>query len=343
MTINEFARKIGVSTATISRAIHGRGRISPATRQMVLQRMKELGYTPNLHAQRLVTGHSRIIALDYVGETQVLSDLYLVTLARGIHHALHEHGYGLLLNLMDDAQEQSALLRQWVTSRAVDGAILVGRSDFEKALIRELASERTPFVVIGYQVLEDCPHVGSVVVSFQNGAQQVARLLVEEGHRRIGYVGSILPDVVLPAFRDALGALGVCLREEDVVIAGRSPEDGARAMAQLLSRRDRPTAVFTRTDSLALGALRAARRLGVNVPEELSIVGHDDVPSAAWTEPPLTTVRVDCFEMGRLATETLIALLKRPDETPEAPVVQTHLVRRGSVAGPHIEVTRDAG
>lgn len=337
MTINEFARKIGVSTATVSRAIHGHGRISPATRRMVLERMQELGYTPNLHAQRLVTGSSRIIALDCVGETQILSDLYLVTLARGIQHALHEHGYGLLLNLMESVQEQDTLLRQWVRSRAVDGVILVGRADFDPEMVRPLAGRRTPFVVIGHQIVEGCAHVGSVVVGFENGAQQVARLLDDAGHRRIGYIGSLLPDRVLSAFRAELSARGVCLDEQNVVIAGRTPEDGARAMSSLLSRPDRPTAVFTRTDALALGALREAHRQGLRVPEDLSLVGHDDVPPAAWTDPPLTTVRVDCLEMGRRATETLIALLNHPDAPPPAPTVHTQLVPRESVAKPRLQ------
>ncbi len=109
-------------------------------------------------------------------------------------------------------------------------------------------------------------------------------------------------------------------------------EDGERGLLKLLAQPDLPTAVFTRSDELAAGALRAARQQGLHVPAELSIVGHDDVPFAKLAEPPLTTVRVNCLELGNRATETLLALIHRPQSCPEAQVVQTELVVRHSVA-----------
>lgn len=335
MDIREFARQIGVSTATVSRALHTRGRISPATRQMILERAKELGYTPNLHAQRLVTGRSHMIALDYLGQAQILSDMFFVALARGIQQALHAHGYGLLLNLMMDPLQRDTLQHQWIRSQAVDGMILVGGADVDRAMLREIASEKSPCVLIGQQPVEGIPHVGSVTVGLAHGARQVARMLVEAGHYRIGFLGSELPDPVLAAFRAELQTLGAGLSEEYVTLAGRTPEEGAQAMGQMLAQSRRPTAVFARTDVLALGALRAAKQVGVRVPEELSLVGHDDISAAEWTDPPLTTVRVDCLELGQAATRILIQLLKQPEANSDPCEVQTELVQRATVAAPN--------
>ncbi len=334
MNIQEFARQIGVSTATVSRALHKRGRISPATRQMILERAKELGYTPNLHAQRLVTGRSHMIALDYLGQAQILSDMFLVALARGIQQALQAHGYGLLLNLMVDPQQHDTLQRQWVRSQAVDGLILVGGAEVDRAMLREVAAGDTPCVLISQQPVEGVAHVGSVAVGLAHGARQVARMLVEQGHRCIGFLGSELPDPVLAAFRVELQTLGAGLSEARVTIAGRTPEEGAQAMRQMLARRRRPTAVFARTDALALGALRAAKQLSLRVPEDLSLVGHDDIAAAEWTDPPLTTVRVDCLELGQAATRMLVQLLKQPEIRPDPCEVHTELVQRASVAAP---------
>lgn len=331
MTINEFASQIGVSTATVSRAIHGRGRISEKTRQMVLTRMKELGFTPNFHAQRLVTGRSQMVALDFLGEKQILADMFFVALAQGIQHALHTAGYGLLLNLMEDSAQSLLQLRRWIKSRAVDGTILVAGANVDRALLCELASARTPCVVIAQQKVEGMPFVGSVALELSHGARQVAQLLVDKGHRRIGFIGAEALDVVYDAFRDELERLGCSLSSRFVMTAGRTAQDGARAMTQMLSHPDRPTAVFARTDTIALGALQAAKDAGVKIPAEISLVGHDDIPAVSWCDPPLTTVRVHCTEMGLAATDTLLSLFNPNLPFPEPRLVPSTLVSRQSV------------
>src|SRR5262249_6746991 len=139
-------------------------------------------------------------------------------------------------------------------------------------------------------------------------------------------------DPVLRTFQAELGALGLTLNPEMVLIAGPNPEDGARAAAQLLSLRERPTAILTRTDALTWGASEAARRLVVRVREELSLVGHNDIPCSAWTNPPLTTVKVDCTELGRSAINVLIGLLSDSSQPAPTRVIPTELVVRQTTA-----------
>lgn len=170
-----------------------------------------------------------------------------------------------------------------------------------------------------------------MVVGLQTGARQVAQLLIEHCHRRIGFLGSDGPDTVLREFRAELEKLGVSLSPSNVLMAGHTPEDGARALCALLEQDEPPTAVFARTDGIAIGALRAAHQMGIQIPDELSLVGHDDVPFAEWTAPPLTTVRVDCVELARQSTDLLFALLRDPKFLTGQQIVETSLVVRGSV------------
>ncbi len=335
MTIKEFARAVGVSTTTVSRTVSGQGRISPATREMVLRRMDELGYTPNLNAQRLAAGRAYTVALAF-GGTQVLSDMFLTELTQGIQNALHVRGYGLLLNAPGNT------LQRWVKSQAVDGVIVVGCGPLgmnllgdeaqDERIAREIADMKAPCVVIGHDPVTRIEGVGSVVIDLRSGARQVAQMLMIQGHSCIGFIGSHLPDSVLSGFWDELTVNGIRLREEQVIIAGRTPDDGAHALRTLLAQPEPPTAIFARTDALAVGALRAARKLNVRVPEDLSVIGHDDVSFAGLTEPPLTTVRVDCAQLGRAATEMLFHLLDKPDVPFSPQVVHTELVARETVA-----------
>ncbi len=323
MNIKAIAASTGVSPSTVSRALSGKGRLSAATRVRILERIEEAGYAPNLHARRLATGRSHVIAIDYGGSPDALADLYLIELTRSLQEPLEARGYSLLLNR--DRQP----LRRLVRSRAVDGVLLL--SDRCQDHAAQLAADGAACVVIAARPVTGIPGVACVVEELRSGARQVARLLAGQGHRRIGYAGSNFPDIVLTAFRDELVALGVPLTDDLVLIPGRTPQAGAAAVAELLARSSPPTALFARTDALAFGALRQAHRLGVRVPEDLSLVGHDDVPFAALTEPPLTTVRIDCARVGQAAAEALLALIHGTGGA-EPPVIETELVVRESTA-----------
>src|SRR5262249_55139625 len=152
MTIKQVAREIGVSPTTVSHVIHGRGRVSAATRERVKQQIQELGYTPNLNAQRLVTGCTQMIVVDFGPGHDLLGDLYSVELTRGIQRALLPRGYGLLLNGATDT------LLQWVKAHAVDGVILAGGTQ-RHAVACEVARAGTPCVVIAPFPIEETPGI----------------------------------------------------------------------------------------------------------------------------------------------------------------------------------------
>lgn len=339
MNIREFARTIGVSPTTVSNAISGQGRISEATRRMVLERMQDLDFIPNLNAQRLSQGRTHLVALDFLFWHDYLADLFFAELTREIQDVLEARKYGLLLS------GPGEVLDRWVKTRAVDGVILGG--DLSDLTIPErIAQAGTPCVVIGHSPITGIRDVGSVVIDLSRGAREVARRLMEQGHRRIGYISGGVPDAVWFEFRDALREGGILLQDSLTVRAvsadresagtfriGATARDGAEAFRKLMAQAEPPTAVFVRTDMLAIGALQAAYQMGVRVPEDLSLVGHDDVPFAALAVPPLTTVRVDCMTLARLAVDMLLSLLNAPNAPVKPQVVQTELVLRDTLKG----------
>ena len=292
---------------------------------MVLRRMEELGYTPNLHAQRLVSGRANTVALCIGGVMAPSSDLFLAGLIRGLQRTLQECDYGLLILGMGD------LLKRWVDSRAVDGVVVVGGTEEDAAVARSLVRPEVPCIVIGTTPLKAEAHIGSVVIDMAGSGTQVARALFQHGHRRIGFIGSFYSQSVLPAFKSELELLGAPLRDEWVVIAGNTSDDGERAMRELLALPAPPTAVFARNDELATGALRAARKFQVAVPEQMSLIGHDDLSFAPFVDPPLSTVRIDCEAVGKVVIDMLFDLLDHPDTLFPARSVATELVMRDSL------------
>lgn len=330
LTIKEFAEAIGVSPTTVSRSITGRGRVNEDTRQMVLERMEELGYTPNLHAQHLVSGRARTVALCIGDQVAPTSDLFLVELMRGLQQALQAQDYALLLLGLGDG------MKRWVNSRAVDGVILVGGREEDAELARAIVRPSVPCIVIGTSPLPAEPNIGSVYIDLADGAVQVARALVEQGHSRIGFIGSNYSSSVLPSFKAELKRLGIAFRDEWAIVSDSlgNLEDGEQAMQRLMALDLPPTAVFARTDILAIGALRAARKLNLEVPQRVSLIGHDDLTVASFVEPPLSTVHIDFEGIGQAVVDLLFNMLADPDALVPARAMATTLVLRGTVGPP---------
>ena len=337
MNINEFAERIGVSRATVSRAVLGKGRVSEETRRMILTRARELGYTPNANGRRLVTGRSLLIALDAVVSPEFPSradteDTFLMEFEHSIVRELRERGYNLLLHYRE-ADDDGSDLRQLARSRAVDGIILGSMEFVSPELLRVLAGPGFPCVGLDIHPIEGGPHVASVVMSLAPGVEQAVAALVAQNHRRIAYIGKYRPpkgaDFVFDCFLRALNRQGLSLPPELCVVTSGLSAEGQTAMQKFLRLPSPPTAVFARKDALALGALYAALDGGFRVPQDISLIGYDDGVLASLAHPPLTTVRVDAGAMGAAAARLLF---ERLDGMPTGPtVIETALVERKTV------------
>ena len=324
MNIVEFAKTLNLSIGTVSRALNDRTEVSPKTRQLVLEKAEELGFVRNSNARRLVTGRNLMIRMECPYSTHILSDRYLVELARGVEEVAGLYGYDLLLHLgmrrSDEIEVQDA-----------DGLVIVAGSETTPDDLRRLThSGRTPAVVIAWGTPLEFPAAAYVCLDTLPGVLEALTRLADLGHRRVGYVGSGRPGYRL---RDAFPALmaqaGLAWDPDLAREAGVTPDDGRRAALDLLTLPAPPTALFARTDVLASGVVQAISDLGKSVPGDVSVIGHDNIEAAAMVNPPLTTVAINIPDVAGAAVRALLAMIT-DKATPTTVTLGTYLVVRRS-------------
>ncbi|MFI6210187.1 LacI family DNA-binding transcriptional regulator [Streptomyces sp. NPDC051041] len=329
VTITEIARQAGVSVPTVSRVVNGRSDVSPGTRARVEDLLRRYGYR-----RRPAASGARAALIDLVFDD--LDSPWAVEIIRGVEEVAHAAGVGTVVSAIHG---RSGDAREWMRNlraRASDGVILV-TSALEPVLHEELRILGVPLVVVdpaGSPAL-DVPTVGAANWS---GGMAATEHLLALGHRRIGLIAGpprlLCSRARLDGYRAALEGAGVPFDGALVVPGDFRPESGFTGCTALLDLPEPPTAVFAASDQMALGAIEALRRRGFRVPEDMSVVGFDDLPEVRWSAPPLTTVRQPLAGMGELAVRTVLRLTR--DERPDAPRVElgTELVVRASTAPP---------
>ncbi|MFF5342611.1 LacI family DNA-binding transcriptional regulator [Streptomyces althioticus] len=329
VTIAEIARQAGVSVPTVSRVVNGRSDVAPRTRARVEDLLRRHGYR-----RRAASSPTRPALLDLVFNR--LDSPWAVEIIRGVEEEAHTAGVGMVVSaihgLSGDAREWIRGLR----ARASGGVVLV-TSALESSLHEELRILGVPLVVVdpdGSPGL-DVPTVGAANWS---GGLAATQHLLSLGHRRIGLIAGtprlLCSRARLDGYRAALEAAGITPDDALVVPGDFRPESGHAACSTLLDLPEPPTAIFAASDQMALGAVEALRGRGLRVPQDMSVVGFDDLPEVRWSAPPLTTVRQPLADMGALAVRTVLRLAR--GEQPDSPRVElgTDLVVRASTAPP---------
>jgi LacI family transcriptional regulator len=328
-TIRDVARAAGVSSATAARALAGYGYASTDTRERVRRAADRLGYRPNAVARSLVSGSTMTLGL-VVGD---IENPFFAAAARGIADVAEARGYTLLLANSDEDITRERAAVDALRSRQVDGLVVVPSSGEEAAgHLGAVARGGVPLVLLDRNV----PGLATDFVMVDNaaGAARAVRHLLELGHRRIGMVMDS-PGIASSAerragYRRALHRAGVAA-DDGLVSIGDSTQEGARAAAiALLSRRDRPTAVFTANNFMTAGTMRAVRALGLRIPADLALVGFDDLDWTTLVDPPVTVVAQPVAELGHRVAELLLARIGGEKGPPRRIRLRTRLVVRGS-------------
>ncbi|MFF7052536.1 LacI family DNA-binding transcriptional regulator [Streptomyces griseorubiginosus] len=329
VTITEIARQAGVSVPTVSRVVNGRSDVSPRTRARVEELLQRYGYR-----RRPAAPGTRAALLDLVFHD--LDSPWAVEIIRGVEEVAQAEGVGTVVSAIHG---RSGAARDWMRNlraRASDGVILV-TSALDTVLHDELRALGVPLVVVdptGSPALE-APTIGAANWS---GGLAATEHLLSLGHRRIGLIAGpprlLCSRARFDGYRAALEGAGLPLDESLVVPGDFHPESGFAGCEKLLDLPEPPTAIFAASDQMALGAIEALRRRGLRVPEDMSLVGFDDLPEVRWSAPPLTTIRQPLSEMGTLAVRTILKLTR--NEPPDSPRVElgTELVVRSSTAPP---------
>lgn len=326
-TSRDVARVAGVSQATVSRALSG-GSVSPATREKILQAAKTVGYVPNLGARAMKTGR-----VDTVGV--VVADLtnpFYPEILNALTEYLDAAGKKVTLWNSDGPGNDAAL--EAINAGSVDGVIFTTVIE-ASAPLRAALGKHSPVVLINRTVdVLACDQISS---DNEAGGRTVASYFVANGHRRIAFIGG--PSVASTA-RDRRRGFAQRLNEADVPLAPErtlegpfSHDFGYSATTRLLRSDEPPTAIFCSNDLLAFGALDAARAEGVSVPENLWIVGYDDIAMSAWPAFDLTTVHQPSRVMARAGAQALLDRIEHPTAPYKTLTFRSHLVVRGTTVG----------
>jgi LacI family transcriptional regulator len=331
-TIREVASAAGVSIATVSRVLNGRPDVAPATREAVLRAVRDQRFTTNRSARALSGGRTSLVGVTI----PLVESAYFSTILGGAAEALYEQDMRFVLSPTLHLHDRAMTLLDRLMHGTTDGAVLMLPEETNEEL-RALQRLGYPFVVVDPRVpLED--GVAAVSAANASGARAAVQHLLGLGHRRIAAVTGI-PEWLasierLNGYHAAHAAAGVLPAPGLVAEADFTIEGGEAAADELLTRPDRPSAIFAFNDNMAAGALRAARRHGLRVPEDLSIVGFDDDVHAEIVTPALTTVRQPLAEMGRMAVSLLLRLLENQRVEGLSIELATRLVVRDSTAPP---------
>jgi LacI family transcriptional regulator len=308
-TITDVARRANVSTATVSRVLSGGGGARDETRDRVLTAARELGYRPSGVARSLRQRATRTLGL-------IVTDIenpFFPELVRTVEDAARERGYAMLLcNASDDPEREAGYL-ELLVDRWVDGVVIAASSLGVRHREWLLAADLPIILVNSVDRQIDLPTIASDSVM---GGRIATEHLLGLGHRRFGIITAgprnlDAPDRVTGA-RSALRAAGIPTASEHVVIEEATVEGGQRAAAAILATDPSVTAIVAYNDLTAIGAMRAIRARGQRVPQDVSVIGFDDVHLAAYVDPPLTTIAQSTAEMGRWAVDELTRRLARP-------------------------------
>jgi LacI family transcriptional regulator len=330
-TMADVAAKAGVSVATVSRALSGEGRlVSAPVMERVQQAAEELGYHPNHLARNMRSGTSRIFGL-------VISDVsnpFFTAVARGAEDVAQAHGYSLVLSNTDENPEREAATLGVMTAERAAGIIIATTNENGEALRRSVAMG-TAIVAIDRRI-HGLP-TDSVAVDNESGAHEAVHHLITLGHRRIAIVGG--PSDAHTA-RERLRGYERAHREArlpldpELVTEGTFRETSGLALTRrLLELPDPPSAIFSVNNLTTIGVMRALREAGRRIPDRISLIGFDDIPTAELLDPPLTAVRQPTYRMGAQAVELLIRRIEQPDAPVQEVLLSCSLVIRGS-AGP---------
>jgi DNA-binding LacI/PurR family transcriptional regulator len=335
ITIRDVAAHAGVSHQTVSRVINQNERVSPATRARVENAIAELSYRPNATARNMAKGSTGTLACIAPN----LTDYTFASIIDGAETQARKQGYFMLSASAQDDKTFMFLMDDLVKSRRVDGIMVINPYADRRHMY---LPPDFPTVFAGARPREEA--AASVALNDVAASREATSHLVELGHRRIAMItGPMAEDCSQDrclGYEQALGAAGIDPRPKLVVEGDWLAPSGYEAF-QRLSRLDpTPTAIFAQNDQMAVGVLRAARDLGLTIPEQLSVIGVDDIPLAAYFAPPLTTLRQDFADIGREATRSLIRSVEEPDAAARQLRLPAELIVRRST-GPRLSVPHE--
>ena len=337
-TIRDVAQRAGVSQSTVSLVINDRANVSPDTRRRVREAIGELEYHPRHSARHLALAKGGSIGFVLTEQFFRVSEPFYTKILLGAEFEAAQQGFYTLLSRAKEPFEYPRDIPRFLLDRSVDGLIVAGRAP--KRLLRYIKEKKIPCVLVDFKVpLYKTNHV---LIDNISGSKEAMNHLISLEHKRIGFVAgsSTHPSiqeryegyrqVMYEHFGDSISDIDklTYLDEEEA-----SPAIGREGALELLRLSDPPTAIFACNDATAIGCYKAAKELGLIVPDDLAIMGFDDVDSSTHLDPDLSTVHIYKAELGKEAVRSLVDQLDNPDQPFKTKIISTKLIVRGSSGG----------
>ncbi|MGI8386215.1 LacI family DNA-binding transcriptional regulator [Robertmurraya sp. P23] len=327
ITIKDIARLANVSHTTVSRALNNSPLIKEPTKRKILEIASQLNYTPNVNAKSLVMQKSHTIGLFLTSISNGTSSSFLADTIKGANSRITNE-YNLFIRGIDDYEDYTS-----INPQRFDGIILMSQSVSDNSFIYHVLQKEIPLVVLNREVEET--NIPNVLSNDTEGARMAVDHLITNGHHHIAIIEGT------PSFKSshmrkegylqALMEAGIPIKKEYSIQGNYDMESGSQAMEQLLSLTSLPTAVFCSNDDMAIGAMNTVFARGLSVPNDISIVGFDDIGFSQYTTPRLTTVKRPVEEISRVGVERLLSLIGRKEEEVERTFMKTELIVRDSV------------
>jgi DNA-binding LacI/PurR family transcriptional regulator len=338
ITVKDIAKKAGVSHSTVSRALHDSSLIADETIERIKQIANEMSYSPSAAARALKTNRSQVLGVVLSN----IDDPFFSEILQGIESGVQGSGYSLFIAAAHREPKREHEIVQAMVEHRVDGVIICSTT-FSGEQSGQLLQYGVPMVVVNNQAAEDFRY--SIYHDDVDGSRQVARHLIELGHRRIAYLGNFLSGRTT---QDRLAGLRLEMESNGLTIpaeyiheaAGGNPENGIEASRYFLDLPQRPTAIVCFNDMLAIGMLKGLHQIGVRVPDEISVTGFDNIIFSAYTNPPLTTLDQPKQFIGTEAARLLLELLSSTNasqnsEQQNVRILKGKLLVRASTAAPN--------
>ena len=331
VTLKDIAEVVGKSVAAVSRALNDYDDISPDTRAYIKQVAQEMGYKPNLLAQRLQKRATDSLGLILPVLSPRNADPFFSELLGGIANEATTQGFDLLVSTCTQGDEENQAYSRLIEGRRVDG-IIVAHPRWHDTRISLLTEQQIPFIIVG-AVLPELKHL-CVTDDVTEGATQIVNHLIAQGHTKIALINTTL-DLIsssnfLAGFQKAMLNAGLTINQNWLESCNTTPKDGYQTAQLLFSRVETPTAIVTADDVLALGVIAAAHDQGLEVGHDLAVTGYGDILLAEHSHPPLTTIERPTYTLGQHACRLLINRLRNQSLGPETVLFKPSLVIRQS-------------
>jgi LacI family transcriptional regulator len=308
VTIYDVAREANVSMATVSRVVNGNPNVKPSTRKKVLEAIERLGYRPNAVARGLASKKTTTVGVIIPD----ISSIFFAELARGIEDIATMYKYNIILSNSDQNKDKELHLLNTMLGKQVDGILFMGGYISEEHVAE---FKKSPVPIVLAATIEENSIIPSVNIDYEQAAYDAVAFLIEKGHKRIAYVTGPADDPInnkkLAGYRRALEEHGLTYDENLIIEGDYSYDSGIEAYEKITELDEQPTAVFVGTDEMALGVIHSAQDHGVNIPEQLEVVGFDNTRLATMVRPRLTTVVQPMYDIGAVAMRLLTKYMNK--------------------------------